>query len=72
MLAAWEPWLRLMICNTKQVEQLPPVLMLFSDSEWIANLGVVLIYPAVTEGWVKSNQRSLSIPGLTVAWVEED
>lgn len=40
---------------------------------WVnGHTGVVLIYPAVTVGWVKSSQRSLSIPGLTAAWVEED
>lgn len=72
MWAAWEPWLRFMIRKTKQVELHPPMLMLFSECEWMANAGVVLIYPAVPVGGVKLRRSSLSIPGLAAAWVEKD
>lgn len=52
MKAALELCLRLKICKTKQVDLLPPVLMLFSECQGIAKTGVARIYPAVIAGWV--------------------
>lgn len=50
MKAALELCLRLKICKTKQVDLLPPVLMLFSECQ--DKTGVARIYPAVIAGWV--------------------